>query len=274
MNGWIKLHRKILDSPVFAEPGMLKLWVYCLLKATHKSREVLLGQSVIKLEPGQFITGRNSLAKDYNSGIKPKNQVSESTLWRWLLLLENAGNLNIKKTNKYSIVTIGKWAFYQELEQEDISKMNSKRTTDEQQMNTNKNVKNEKEKNIIAEIKDLRQQYSSEIQAIIDDYWNAIKKTRKTNQISYSVILKTMNLWKKYDYVVVHYALKKHLDAYDDEEHNEKYTLGIMRNTTPEQAIDLLNKKQTQVQFEPKQNNLTQFDLDPEKLFSISEEGE
>lgn len=262
MNGWLRLHRKLIESPVFAEPGMLKLWIYCLMKASYKSREILLGQTIIKLEPGQFVTGRNSLAADYNRDVKPKNQVSESTLWRWLLLLENMGNLNIKKTNKYSVVTIDKWEVYQELDHEDTKKMDSKRTSNEQQMNTNKKDKKDKKENIIAEIKDLRQRYSPEVQALIDEYWNSIKKTRKTNQISYSVIAKTMKLWNKYEPTIVHYAVKKHLAAYDDEDHNEKYTLGIMRNTPAEQAADLLAKKESNFKKPEPQNNLTQFDLD------------
>lgn len=33
-NGWIKLHRKILYNPFFADSKKLKLWLICLLKAS------------------------------------------------------------------------------------------------------------------------------------------------------------------------------------------------------------------------------------------------
>lgn len=143
MQGWIKLHRKIVDSPIWNDPHYLKLWLYCLMKATHKDREVIIGNQVIKLTPGEFITGRKSLADDLNDGVKAKLKLNELTWWRYLNCLERMQMLNIKKTNKYSIVSIVNWHEYQETEHQ----MNNKCTTNEQQMNTNKNVKNVKNSN-------------------------------------------------------------------------------------------------------------------------------
>lgn len=113
----------------------------------------------------------------------------------------------------------------------------------ELQYTQERNIKEKYKENIIAEIQDLRLRYSPDIQSLIDQYWNMIKKTRKTNSISDNVILKTMQQWKKFDEVVIHHALKKHIEDYDDGEHDEKYTLGIIRNTTTEQAADMLNRK-------------------------------
>lgn len=142
--GWIKLHRKLLENPIFDNPYLLKLWIYCLMKATHKELKQLVGNQMVELIPGQFITGRHALSKEFNEGAKPEHQISPITLWRWLKLLEKYDFLNIKTTNKYSVVTINNWDKYQDNEQQ----MNNKRTTNEQQMNTNKNIKNDKnEKN-------------------------------------------------------------------------------------------------------------------------------
>lgn len=138
MQGYIKLYRKLMDSPVWSDSNYLKLWMYCLMKATHKKREIIVGNQVITLEPGQFITGRNSLTEDLNKGVKPKQQLNQSTWWRYLNNLDTWQMLNIKKTNKYSVISILKWDEYQDTEHQ----MNNKRTSDEHQMNTNKNVKN------------------------------------------------------------------------------------------------------------------------------------
>lgn len=137
MSGWIKLHRKTLDSCVFGDADLLKLWVYCLLKASHKEREILVDKQTVKIEPGQFITGRFELEADFNKGTPARKKISGITLQRWLRKLETMGNLNIKTTTKYTIITVVNWDQYQEVEQQ----MNNKRTTDEQQVNTNKNVK-------------------------------------------------------------------------------------------------------------------------------------
>ena len=67
MNGtFIKLYRDLLDSAVFAHEGLLQTWIWCLLKASYKSRTVPVktgrGQTLVELKPGQFIYGRKTAA--------------------------------------------------------------------------------------------------------------------------------------------------------------------------------------------------------------------
>ncbi len=70
--GWIKLHRKIMDNPIFNDFQLYRLWSICLLEATHKDREQPVGKQIVKLEPGQFVTGRYDLHELYNRGLKRK----------------------------------------------------------------------------------------------------------------------------------------------------------------------------------------------------------
>jgi len=135
MEGWVSLHRKILSSPYWQDPFYLKLWTYCLLKASHKPHSQLVGNQIVHLTEGQFITGRNVLHEDFTRGMKPSYALSSVTIWRMILNMEMDGMLNIKKTNKYSVVTVVNWHEYQQTEQQ----MNNKRSTDEQQLNTNNN---------------------------------------------------------------------------------------------------------------------------------------
>jgi len=153
MLGWISLHRKLQEHEIYADPYMLKLWIHCLLKASHKERNQLVGNQVVNLEVGQFITGRKALANEFNKGAKDAHIISESTLWRWLLLFEQLQMLNIRKTTKYSVITVVNWCEYQSVEQQmnikwtaDEQQMNSSRTTSEQQMD-NKRTANEQQMN-------------------------------------------------------------------------------------------------------------------------------
>lgn len=131
--GWIKLHRKIRDNPIFNEPQLLRLWLICLTEATHKERDQIIGKQTVHLMPGEFVTGRFDIQELYNRGLRNKDKVSgEKTVYRWLEALENGGFLTIKKTTKYSIVSIDKWDFYQGSDQDN-----------DQQMTTNKNDKEE-----------------------------------------------------------------------------------------------------------------------------------
>lgn len=152
MQGWIKLHRKIRYNAIFNNHQLYRLWTICLLTATHKRHEQIVGNQTVLLEPGQFVTGRFELHSEYNNGLKKKDQVSEYTVWRWLMSLEKGGFLSIKTSNKFSVVSIDNWALYQgsddEDEQQNEQQVSNKRAANEQQMSTNKNVKNkENEKN-------------------------------------------------------------------------------------------------------------------------------
>lgn len=135
MTGYIKLHRKVWNSAIYSDPNMLKLWVHCLMKATHTEHDQLVGNTIVKLIPGEFVTGRNALSDEYNKGASLAKKVKPLSLWRWMQTLEKMEMLNIKTTNKYSVISIVNWCEYQQNEQQ----VNNKRTTNDQQMITNKN---------------------------------------------------------------------------------------------------------------------------------------
>ena len=63
-NGYIKLHRKILDNPiVMKDTECLAVWIYLLLNATHKEKSVMFKGKRVTLKPGQLITGIISISK-------------------------------------------------------------------------------------------------------------------------------------------------------------------------------------------------------------------
>ena len=55
-NGYIKLHRKILDNPVVMKStDHLAVWMYLLLNATHKEYDTIIEGERITLQPGQLV---------------------------------------------------------------------------------------------------------------------------------------------------------------------------------------------------------------------------
>lgn len=123
--GWIKLHRELLDNPVVTKDNdYLAVWIYLLLEATHSEVKRDFNGEFITLKKGQLITGRKSI----NSILK----ISESKIQRILKTFESE----------------------QQIEQQ----VNSERTTSEQRVNTNKNVKNVKNE-IIKDSSDQQQKY-------------------------------------------------------------------------------------------------------------------
>jgi len=139
-SGWIKLYRCSLDSRVFNNEGLLKIWIWCLLKANHSSQWVNLktGRGTIEIEckEGQFIFGRNSAAKEL--------KMDGNTVWKRMQKLKNIENITIESNKQYSLITIINWHTYQSLQEESNSKGNKQVTSKQQASNTNKNVKNEK----------------------------------------------------------------------------------------------------------------------------------
>jgi DNA-binding transcriptional regulator YhcF (GntR family) len=135
IDGWIKLHRKMLDNPVvWKDSDHLAVWIYLLLNATHKDMDVLFKNKRITLKPGQLITSRKSIAK--------KLDISESKVHRVLKMLEIEQQIEQQTSNKNRLITIVGWNEYQSCEQQIEQQVNNNRTTSEQQVNTNKNIKN------------------------------------------------------------------------------------------------------------------------------------
>jgi DnaD/phage-associated family protein len=121
------------------------------MKASHTDHRQLVGMKMVDLKPGQFVFGRSKAASELN--------LSESTVWRYMKLLEKLDSIALKSNNKFTVVTIGKWGDYQSHDTEGGQQMDNKWTTKEQQMDTNKNVKNVK-----------KSSSSSELQNVIDFY--------------------------------------------------------------------------------------------------------
>ena len=102
LEGWISLHRKLLENPIFDNPNILQVWIWCLLKASHKDHKQMVGLQVIDLKEGQFITGRFSGAKEL--------KLNPSTFYKYLKMLEAMQMLELKSNNKMTVVSIENWA--------------------------------------------------------------------------------------------------------------------------------------------------------------------
>lgn len=99
--GYIKLHRKILDNGVFADAELLKVFVWCILKANTTSNMVY-GR---KVDIGQFITGRITASEELK--IRP------STIYKRLQKLKRQGYIDLSSTTKNTLITVVNYKSYQ-----------------------------------------------------------------------------------------------------------------------------------------------------------------
>jgi len=130
--GYVKLHRCLLNNPIAKKPQYAWLWIVLLLKANHKPQKIMWNGGIIIINGGQLITGRKKLSEETG--------IPESTVEDILKFLEAQHQIRQQKTTKFRLITIVKWEKYQN----GNNKSDNKATTKQQQADTNKNDKNDK----------------------------------------------------------------------------------------------------------------------------------
>lgn len=142
-NGYIFLWRKTLDTDMMKNHKLFTFWCWCLLKASYKEQDKIIGFKEVVLNPGQFIFGRKKAAQDL--------RMAESSVRYCLKVLESHQKVSTKATNKYTIVTIIKWDTYQITEYNKNQQIANNSPTNSQQVATYNNINNNN-KEIIKEI--------------------------------------------------------------------------------------------------------------------------
>jgi len=99
--GWIKLHRKLLEWEWYGDSKTLHLFILLLLKANYKP-SVWRG---ISLAPGQLVTGRKQLSAETG--------ISEQSIRTCLERLKSTSEITTKSTNRFSVITICNYSLYQ-----------------------------------------------------------------------------------------------------------------------------------------------------------------
>lgn len=97
--GWIKLHRKTIESAVFSDAYLFRTWMFLLMSATHEPYEKLIGSKLIKMKPGQYTTSARLLGKQLD--------IDPMTANRHLKMLEKIGCIEREKYGTVcSLITI------------------------------------------------------------------------------------------------------------------------------------------------------------------------
>jgi len=135
MQGWIKLHRSLIEWEWIQDPKVLQVFILCLLKANHKEK-TWQGHTIKK---GQFVSGRRQLAVESGQ--------SEQSVRTALKKLQKSGELTIKSTNSFSFITLNNWELYQgeapETNQPANQQLTNNQPATNQQLTTTKNGENE-----------------------------------------------------------------------------------------------------------------------------------
>jgi hypothetical protein len=130
IQGWIKIHRQLLEWEWYDDINVTRLFLHILLKANHKSKNYK--GEIVKV--GEHLTSRDILSKETGLTIR---QVRTA-----LTKLKTTNELTIKSSSQGTKIQVVNYEKYQVTTNE----LTTKRPATDQQTTTNKNVKNEKNK--------------------------------------------------------------------------------------------------------------------------------
>lgn len=148
-NGWIKLHRKILDWEWFTSPSTLQLFIYLLLRANKEDKK----WRGILIKRGQLVTSVATISEE----TKLSTQQVRTSLNR----LKSTNEITSKTTNRFTLVTVCKYESYQlyeeaeqQAKQQALQQTNNKQITNkQQQLKNNKNIRNNKKESILTNVR-------------------------------------------------------------------------------------------------------------------------
>ena len=130
--GFIKLHRQILEWEWYKDANTMRLFLHFLLKANHKEKK-WQGHTINK---GSFITSLDNLVIE--TGLS-KMQIRTA-----IKKLKLTHEITHETTRSFSIITINNWEQYQDNNTQDNIEITHKQHTDNTPITLTNNDKNDK----------------------------------------------------------------------------------------------------------------------------------
>ena len=188
MEGWISLHRKILDWEWYSDANTFRLFIHLLLQANHEDKK-WKGQTINK---GQLITSLEHLSNQLNLS---KQQIRTS-----INKLKSTHEITVKSTNKFTLITIEKYSEYQNIQKENNTLNNTqsnieitnKQQTNNKQITTNNNDNNNNNNIYLYLLNKYKvenrrsfSEYMKKAKALREDEkWNLLTKAEQTRLMS------------------------------------------------------------------------------------------
>lgn len=139
--GWIKLHRSLLDSPIFKGRKPLcdvAAWTVILLQVNHSTAKFLIGGHEITCNAGESLNSLETWARLF--------RWDKSKVRRFFKMLQDANMIETKSESKTTRLTVCNWASYQHDRHETDTKPTPQRhetDTKPTPNNNDKNIKND-----------------------------------------------------------------------------------------------------------------------------------
>ena len=221
MEGWISLHRKILENPILNRSRVysnFEAWIWLLIKANHKDNKFMLGSDLIKVKKGSMITSQKKLSAQFRWG--------NTKLINFLKVLQKDEMLLLKTTSKATWITICNYESYQDSQTANKVQTNRKQIANKLLTRTNNNVNTDNNVNNVNKIitnKDYLDKYGYRMLKAFVDYWNEQstngKKMRWQKEKAFDINRRLIK-WSKNDFDGYY---KEHKQSLINKEQDEYY---------------------------------------------------
>lgn len=138
--GWISLHRKLLDSPIWIDstPEQKVILITILLSVNHAPQMREFAGEIREIRPGQWVTGLDDLARKCGKGVSVRNVRTALDRFKKLEFLTS------ETTNRGRLLTVCNWGAYQDKDKQPDKQpdkqLTSNRQATDKQLTTNNNV--------------------------------------------------------------------------------------------------------------------------------------
>ena len=239
MSGWISLHRKILDNPILSDSSRYNkkcAWIWLLLKANHKDNKFVLGNDIIMVKRGSFVTSQKKLCKEFKWG--------NSKIRNFLKLLQKDGMIKVKTTSQATHITICNYDTYQDIQTANKSVINKKQTANKSKTNTNNNDNKVNNVNNILTNKDYLDKYGYNMLKAFVDYWTEKKPNGKKEkwymEKTFDVNLR-LKKWADNDFDGYYKQHKQDLINKEQDEYYRKASEKVSAEETERQQQEIKN---------------------------------
>lgn len=141
-DGFIVIHRKMIDWEWFTDLNVCHLFLYCLLRANHKD-EKWRGHTINR---GSFITSLEHIKNDTGLSIQKIRTA--------LNKLNLTNEITYETTSQYSIISIKNYNLYQDYNKQDNKQITNEQQTSNKRVTTNNNDNNDNNDNNKEEVEE------------------------------------------------------------------------------------------------------------------------
>lgn len=132
-DGWIALHRRILDHWVCDKPyNRLAAWIDILLTVNWKDEKVVIGNRILVCRRGESLRSLDTWAERWGW--------NKSATRRFLKMLQSDSMILLKNETQTTRLTVCNYESYQEVRNASETQVKRKRNADETQMTPNEQV--------------------------------------------------------------------------------------------------------------------------------------